>query len=364
MIIFFLPNLRGGGAERVMLNLLLSYNSLHPKKQIILLLFKKEGELLIDVPSEIPIWELNTSGATKSVVPFIFLCKKQQPKIVFSSLGCSLTTSLAKPFLSKKIIIINRIGNTIGAEKLLFKNKLKQNLYVLANKIIAKMSDHVVFQCNYMKDDYIRETKIKIKNYSVIYNPVLTDVIDLKSKKKTLKKHNFIAVGRLSPQKDYATLIESCSILKAKGIKFNLLILGEGSLRKKLENNIKNLGLEKHVFLLGHVANPYPYFIQADYLVSSSIYEGFSNVIIEALCLGVPVIVTNCPGGNAEIITSGKNGFLCKVGDPFDLANTLIKGIESKNIFNKAEIRENALRKFSVEIIFNKYLRLLKKHYK
>ena len=362
MFVFFLPNLQAGGAERVMLNLLIECSNNNPSSNLVLLLGEKKGQLLKEVPSSIDVFTLNSSRASRSVISFIKFCRKHKPIVVFSSLGSSLTTSLAKSFVSKDILFINRIGNTIGAEKLLFTNKIKRHLYILANKLIAKMSDHVIFQCHYMKEDYLRETKIDIKNYSVIYNPVLTDVIHLKANKKSLKKYNFVAVGRLSPQKDYPTLLAACKILKEKGVRFNLAILGEGDLRNRMEMSIKNFSLEKHVFLLGHVANPYPYFKEADYLVSSSLYEGFSNVIIEALCLGTPVLATNCPGGNAEVITSGKNVFLCDVANPEALANTLLKGKEYKESFKKEDIAKNAIEKFSVEVIFKQYLNIFKKH--
>ncbi|NRT15111.1 glycosyltransferase involved in cell wall biosynthesis [Flavobacterium sp. 28A] len=362
MIVFFLPDLRAGGAERVMLNLLLRYHYDFPEVKVSLLLFKKEGPLLGEVPQTIPIYELNTTGASKSVISFVSFCNKLKPNIVFSSLGASLTTSLAKPFIPNDTVIINRIGNTIGAEKLLFKNSIKRFLYIFANKIIAKMSDHVIFQCNYMAADYCKETKVTPKHFSIIYNPVKIDhVIDLASK-EIAHRYTFVAVGRLNPQKDYKTLIQAAAILKQRKYEFSVAILGDGNLKADLQHQIEKANLQNEVFLLGHQANPYPYIKTASYLVSSSLYEGFSNVIIESLCLGTPVVATNCPGGNAEVINDGNNGWLCDIKDSEALANTMLNAMQNEVKDSKKDIMQKSRLIFSDDLIFAQYEIVIKKY--
>ncbi len=359
MIVFFLPDLRAGGAERVMLNLLVSYHDKFQNQEIVLLLFKKQGPLVNEVPSSIKIFELGTTGASKSVLKFVSFCKKQHPKIVFASLGASLTTSLARPLVSKKTIFINRIGNTIGAEKLLFTNPLKRFFYIFANKIIAKRSNHVIFQCHYMAKDYMEQTNYTPKNYSVIYNPVKINHIIKLSQEEISKKYTFVAVGRLNPQKDYENLINACSILIKKTSNFSLAILGQGNLFEKLEALIHKLGLEKNVFLLGHKANPYSYIINSNYLVSSSLYEGFSNVIIESLCLGKPVIATDCPGGNAEVITNGVNGWLCEYKNSEALAKVMLCSLNQKVTLSNEVISKNSGDLYSDDFIFNLYEKVI-----
>lgn len=363
MIVFFLPDLRAGGAERVMLNLLVSYHEKFPKQETNLLLFKKQGPLLSEVPSSIKIVELGTNGASKSVLSFILFCKSHQPKLVFASLGASLTTSLARPFVSKKTVFINRIGNTIGAEKLLYTNPLKRFLYVFANKIIAKMSNHIIFQCHYMVKDYLEQTKITPKHYSVIYNPVKISTIKKMAQDEITEKYTFVAVGRLNPQKDYENLINACALLKKQTSDFSLAILGEGNLNQKLKAQIQKLRLENHVFLLGHKSNPYSYISNANYLVSSSLYEGFSNVIIESLCLGKPVIATDCPGGNAEVIINGANGWLCEYKNPDALANVMLHSLYHNVTLSNEVISKNSAVLYSDDLIFNEYEKVIRKYF-
>lgn len=361
MIVFFLPDLRAGGAERVMLNLLVSYHDKFKNQELVLLLFKKQGPLLNEVPTAIKIYELGTNGASKSVLSFIAFCKQHQPKIVFASLGASLTTSLARLLVSKKTIFINRIGNTIGAEKLLFRNTTKRFFYIFANQIIAKMSNHVIFQCHYMAKDYLEQTKVTPKQYSVIYNPVQIDHIKKLAQNSISDNYTFVAVGRLNAQKDYENLISACALLKNKTADFSVAILGQGDLQEKLADLIQTLELEKNVFLLGHKSNPYSYIENSKYLISSSLYEGFSNVIIESLCLGKPVIATNCPGGNAEVITNGANGWLCEYKNSEALANIMWHALQHSVTLSKDEISKKSASLFSDDLIFEQYIKVIHK---
>lgn len=360
MVIFFLPDLRGGGAERVMLNLLEAYAQQFPNG-VALLLGKKEGPLLAQIPANIPVYELKGASAISSVIPFIKFCKLYQPDQVIASLGSSLATALAKPFISGKIEIINRLGNTIGAEKKLFKSSVKRALYLKANQIIAKTSDKIIFQCHYMANDYISETGIKPKSFKVIYNPVNIDKIKLLSGDPIAEEFDFIAVGRLSPQKDYPTLIKAIGILKDQfKVSLKLIILGDGALRDELEQQIVTLGLSENIYIAGFVKNPYPYFKKSKALISSSLYEGFSNVIVEALSLGTPVIASDCPGANKEVISEEVNGFTFRTSDANDLAKVLYENWDQIENVNRTAIEEDSQKKYNIKTIFASYLAYIK----
>lgn len=358
MTVFFLPDLRGGGAERVMLTLLECY--LKNNKDVVLLLGKKQGNLISQIPNDVKVSELGSRSALTSIVPFIKFCKKNKPEKVFASLGSSLATALAKPFISKKIEIINRLGNTIGAEKELISSNVKRKLYIGANKIIAKLSDKVIFQCYYMAQDFIRETGINPKSYKVIYNPVNTSSVQKLSSDEIVKDFDFLAVGRLSPQKDFSTLVKAFEILKNDGgILPVLKILGEGELRDKLNSEISLAGLENNIIISGFTKNPYGFMKSADAIISTSLFEGFSNVIVESLCLGTPVIASDCPGANSEVITEGLNGFLFETGNPESLANVIRSMWNEIKAMKRYEISRSAVERYNVNLIFNEYLQYI-----
>ncbi len=130
--------------------------------------------------------------------------------------------------------------------------------------------------------------------------------------------YHVVAVGRLEAVKDYATLIDAAALLDDPGIRFT--ILGEGSEHAALQKRIDGRPSRSPVTLAGHIDNPFPVIAGAGAFALTSLRESFGNVLVEALCLGVPVISTDCPHGPAEILDSGRYGLLVPVGDAAALA--------------------------------------------
>ncbi len=133
-----------------------------------------------------------------------------------------------------------------------------------------------------------------------------------------------LGVGRLTRQKGFDQLIRAHALLRGQGLRHDLLILGEGELKGDLEALARSLGVEDSVHLPGHVPNPYPFMRHAAVFALSSLYEGFGNVVTEALACGTPVVATDCPSGPAEILEGadegGRHGLLVRVNDPEALA--------------------------------------------
>lgn len=177
--------------------------------------------------------------------------------------------------------------------------------------------------------------KEKIK---VIYNGVDFEPSDL-SKEEARRKigifgHIILTSGRLVPWKGFRMLIKImpriCEINQA----FRLVIVGDGPDRKNLESMIKNLGLERKVFLVGKKSRTdlAVYFAAADMFVLDTGYEGFSHQILEAMSAGVPVITT-AVGGNVEALKQGENGFLVRYNDEFNLIEAI------KSLWQMPELR-------------------------
>lgn len=361
MVLFYLPNLKAGGAQRVMLNVL---KYLYQKKvfDIVLLLGERNGVLTKELPAELPIHFLDKSSGLAAMYPFIRFCRQYHPAIVITTL--SVTGSLSKPFIGKKTNLINRLGNTIGAEKKLRGNSLQRYLYVKVNHLMSYLSDVTIFQCDYMKEDYINTTGFTPLHSKVIYNPVDIAKINKLAGEPADMIFDLVAVGRLQLQKDYLTLLEACSLLKKNYGDFTLAILGEGEQRKVLEDYIHENGLAENVFLMGYQANPYNYVKAAKYLVSSSLYEGFSNVIVEALCIGTPILATNCPGANAEVLEEDVNAYTCKVSDSVDLASIMERGLRSYQLFDREKIKQEASNRYNLEKIAASYIDVINSQFR
>lgn len=128
-----------------------------------------------------------------------------------------------------------------------------------------------------------------------------------------------LAVGSFKTQKNFPLLIRAFAQLP-QSLKAKLIILGEGVLRPELEMLIQELGLQERVALPGFALDPSCWYRSADLFVLSSNWEGFGNVIVEALECGMPVVSTDCPSGPAEILANGRYGQLVPVGDATALA--------------------------------------------
>lgn len=135
-----------------------------------------------------------------------------------------------------------------------------------------------------------------------------------------------VAAGRLSPEKNYTVLVDAFARVYAER-PAELWILGEGPERTAIEARVREHGLGDAVRLLGFRPDPHAFMRRATVFALSSMYEGFGNVIVEALACGAPVVSTNCPYGPGEILTDGRDGLLVPVGDRDALAAAIARVI-------------------------------------
>src|SRR6185369_7788029 len=143
-----------------------------------------------------------------------------------------------------------------------------------------------------------------------------------------------VACGRLKALKGFDYLLDALVEVR-KTIPASLWIIGEGEQRAALETKIKRLRLEDSVKLLGFQQNPFKYMAAADLFVLSSLYEGFGNVIVEAMACGVPVVATDCPYGPGEIIEDGKNGILAPPANALALAAAILRVLKDESMREK-----------------------------
>ena len=188
-------------------------------------------------------------------------------------------------------------------------------LFPRAKKVVAVSQDGMrIFQ-----------EHLRLKNLGCLYNPVNLHRIRELAKERpsvTIEGQYIVAAGRLSPEKNFVSLIDAYAQSQAHQT-FKLLILGEGPERAALEQHIEDHDLKQQVILPGFMRNPYPYIAHAHCLVLSSLHEGFPVILIEALGLGRPVISTDCETGPREIIVQGENGLLVPTHDVPALAEAL-----------------------------------------
>jgi glycosyltransferase involved in cell wall biosynthesis len=193
----------------------------------------------------------------------------------------------------------------------------------------------------------------------VIFNPVVSAHLKVKSQAAVDEpwfepgsSPLILGVGRLDPEKDFATLIRAFARVRQKTTA-RLLILGEGPEREFLERLAHDLGISSEISMPGFVNNPLPYMSKASTLALTSWFEGLPNVLIEALACGTPVVATDCPTGPREILENGKYGRLVPVGDSEALADALIATIAAPP---PPALMEEAAARFAVDTIAQHYL--------
>ena len=241
---------------------------------------------------------------------------------------------------------------------------IKKILY----KFIVKKADVVI--ANSIEFKKILKKKLNI-NSICIYNPLnKKDIIKLSKQKLNfdfLKKNDkairIINIGRLTQQKDQITILKAVNILKKKKILFKLLILGDGKEKQNLKNYINSNNLSKNVKLKQSERNPFYLIKNSDVLISSSIYEGLPNVLLEATVLKKLVISTACPTGPKEILMNGKGGLLYKTGDYENLAKKIIYYVKNqKKINSKVNYAYKNLNRFDYQKNLEKYSTIIKKY--
>lgn len=160
---------------------------------------------------------------------------------------------------------------------------------------------------------------------TVIHNPVASGMrnVVLGASVEGVAGAYVVAMGRLIPQKGFDLLLDAFSDVSLAFPGWKLVILGDGPERSELMSQARSLGIADRVQFLGAVRDPAPYLLRAGFLVMSSRFEGFGNVLIEAMACGLPVVSFDCPSGPAEIVNDGRNGMLVAPQDTAALAHAM-----------------------------------------
>lgn len=240
-----------------------------------------------------------------------------------------------------------------------FRAKLK----LFTFKHFYRTSDGIIAVSKGVAEDVAKLTNLSLEKIQTIYNPVVTS--DLSSKAQEAIEHPWFAsgeppvilgAGRLHPQKDFATLIRAFALVRQQRLARLLIIGGEPDQKQALEALIHDLKLEQDAQLFGFTENPYAYMAKAAVFALSSRYEGFGNVLVEAMATGTPVVSTDCESGPAEILENGKYGQLVPVGDYKALADAIITTL---NHSINVKILQERAQEFTNEKVAEQYLHFI-----
>lgn len=358
-IVIFTQNLETGGIQKVVSNLA---NYLHQDYFVYIVLSEDDKKIAYDLNSAITIKMIKTikvDVSKSSTASFLLeyrvkeldnILSKIKPMLIFSFGEYSNIISLKTRYKCKKIVSQRAVFESMRAKKIhLFSfDEYKEMMlehYPSAHKIIC-VSDYIANEIAELND------KLKPK-LQTLYNGVER----VEKYYKKIDEKYILNVGRLHPQKGQMDIILAFAKI-ANEIEHNLIIIGEGELREVLQNKILELDLSKRIFLLGEMQSPYDYLHECELFVFASYYEGFPNVLLEAISSKTAVVSYKFEGYN-EILDK-EASYLCKIGNVECLSKNILDLLKDRD--KKLSLEKKMFeisKKFTLEKSLQKYKQII-----
>lgn len=323
-VLFLIPTLTGGGAERVVVTLLqhLDRRRFDPALAVV---DTRNAAFRDQVPPDVEFIDLGCRRVRYALPKLVRLLWRRRPDVVLSTLGhLNLALAIVRPLLPGSTRYIAR--ETIVVSQGITEYS-RPRLWAWAYRRFYGRFDRVICQSRDMRADLVAAFSLDADRALVIHNPVdhvrITSALmaapPLPTPQGLLR---VVAAGRIVGQKGFDLLIDALALARRRDL--HLTILGEGPLRDALGAQARARGVSDRVRFAGFLHNPYPTLAAADLFVLSSHYEGFPNVVLESLACGTPVVATPAPGGVREIL-DGVDG--CIVADAVS-AQALAKALD------------------------------------
>jgi len=354
-IAIFIPSLRGGGAERVMVTLANGFAARGFRTDLVLA--QAVGPYLEEVETDVRVVDLGSSRVALSLLPLMRYLRRHRPMAMLSALGhANVIAAVAKQFSGVKTRLVVSERSTLSDEEIR-KRKGRARIIPFLMAKTYRFADSIVAVSEGSADALSERLGISRSTIRVIYNPIDCELI--RNLSYNPPEHQWfqedripvvLAVGRLTAAKDHKTLVRAFARVRLKR-KVRLVILGEGECRAELEALVKQLDLNDCVSIPGFAENPFQYMRRAQVFVLSSAWEGLPGVLLQAMACGTRVVSTNCKSGPSEILEHGKWGDLVPVGDDTALADCIEKNLDEEKIVDL----EDRLQAFSPPKILDAY---------
>jgi glycosyltransferase involved in cell wall biosynthesis len=339
-VLLAIGEMSGGGSQRQLLGILqrLDRRRFTPHLYVI----AAEGALLAEVPSDVPvhvfarrcrqrIWFYPGQAHRARAGDLARVLQEQRIDLVYDRtyhmtlVAAGATRRRATPRISTIVTDPKRDFETNKERFRFAKRRLLKRAYQSADQVVTVSEGVRKAAMEYY--DLPPAKTLTLYNFFDIerIDALATQPLPTAETRRDGEWFEIIAAGRLHPQKGFVYLLEAIAELVHHRIRrqIQLRIFGTGPLEAALKDCIDKLKLTEHVTLEGYVANPLPYYRQADLLCLSSLYEGMPNALVEAMLCKVPVLATDCPSGPGEILAGGRYGRLVPPANTRALADAI-----------------------------------------
>lgn len=358
-VLFAVERLGDGGPDKVMS---LVASELHRSGwRVEVVVAVPGGRYYSDLGDLIPIHTLPRSRHRLSArYPILGLARSvrlHRPDVVLTTQHMNLAAGLGKAFWPARVSLVQRVSNHVSAnERDLARRGSRYRLASAAIRFALRRADCLIAQGEEMATD-LREIAPHVP-VKVIGNPVAPASGGRPGAVAVMGTPALVAVGRLAQQKGFDLALRSLPVVRNALGRAHLTIVGDGQEREALDALAKSLGVDDFVSFVGHHPDPNQYLQQADVLVAPSRYEGRSNVILEALSLGIPVVASDGPGVSQGVVVNGVNGMVFRSESISALAEAIVAACGSIAWDREAIARDAAL-KWSLEAIGRQYEEVL-----
>jgi glycosyltransferase involved in cell wall biosynthesis len=356
-IAVLLPDLRPGGAER--LHLHLAEEWLRVGISVEFVLRRSQGELIRLLPPEATVVDLAAIRVRNLLPPLVRYLRKARPDALLAAMWpltviAPLAARLAR--FQGRVVVSEHSPLSIAYAH---RGPLHRTALRMTQRFAYPLADARIAVSRGVADDLAWLSGLPREQFDVVHNPAargrFPDAEHVPEAIASACGPVILAVGMLKKVKRHDLLIDAFARLPSE-LGAMLCILGEGPERAALEAQIATRGLLGRVLLPGFVDHTGCWYANSHVFVLSSDYEGFGNVLVEAMEHSLPIVSTDCPVGPAEILCNGRYGQLVPAGDPVALADALMKALQAP--VNREELQARA-RDFSVGKIANRYLDVL-----
>ncbi|REE57514.1 glycosyltransferase involved in cell wall biosynthesis [Paenibacillus taihuensis] len=335
------PSLQGGGAERVMVNLLKHFD--RERIEPVFMTPNFSGPYTKLLPKDVEVIDLGITRVRYMLPKLLKEVNKAKPDVILSTLEqLNLALLLAKPFIRRQTKLVIREAN-LPSKTLHAYSSYRKWIYHTMYRRLYSQADRIIAQSDMMRSELLAFTGVQESRVKTINNPIDIDAISQLTRGPNpflgTSGKNIVSVGRLEYQKGYDLLIQAFKLVTLQHPNSNLYLLGEGSLRSELAQLAESLGIARNVHFAGFTENPYLYMKHADLFVLSSRYEGFPNVVLEALACSAKIVSVDCESGPRDILSRLEYGLLVPRENISALAEGMLRGLQDEQIGSNGFVR-------------------------